>query len=252
MNFRYQLGALPTRALRHLLSRQWFPLFRTFLLGTEWPYDVSRFSGTRDLRMIFDVGANIGQTALHLRRFFPRATLHCFELSPETAVELRRNVARYPQVHVHAQALGREPHRTRVRLQSWSEINSLRFAVDPGEPTAGTEEVEVTTVDTFATAHGIDWIDILKIDAQAFDLDVLHGARALLDAHRVAFVYVEVTFFPEEQNCQQFQPVHDRLLQHGFVLAHFYEQWNDGPKQGFCNALYCDPAALRSPGRSPQ
>ncbi len=36
-------------------------------------------TGRRDVRLIFDVGANTGQTASLYRRHFPDATIYCFE-----------------------------------------------------------------------------------------------------------------------------------------------------------------------------
>jgi hypothetical protein len=45
-----------------------------------WLYDVQRFARARDLNVIFDVGANIGQTAYDLVRYLPKANI--FVLSP--------------------------------------------------------------------------------------------------------------------------------------------------------------------------
>lgn len=55
------------------------------------------------------------------------------------------------------------------------EINSL--AAD-GAVSGSSIEVEVTTVDAFVSARGIDRIGAIKIDVEGADLAVLEGAQA--------------------------------------------------------------------------
>jgi hypothetical protein len=106
MNLRYALGAFLTGSHRFLLKQRGFPLCPSFLGGQEWAYDVCRYAGTRDLAVLVDAGASVGQTALYLRRCSPRAQIHGIELSAQTAVTLRHDTTRYPNIRVHAFALG--------------------------------------------------------------------------------------------------------------------------------------------------
>lgn len=246
MSLRRHLLQAPYSVISWLNSRRWFPFFRTFLRGHEWPYDVACLLRTRDIGVIIDVGANIGQTALYLRRHFTHAPIHCFELSPRTAEILRRNTAQCSGISVHARGLSHNEGTARIRLQPVSEFNSLRHATQEGGSSAEVETVGFTTLDAFVEEYGIGEISILKIDAQASDLDVLRGAETLLRAHRVRFIYVEVTFQPDAPDSQTFAPLHDHLAARGYRLSHFYEQWNLGPSQIFCNALYHSPAVVQN------
>ena len=45
--------------------------------------------------------------------------------------------------------------------------------------------VRVTKLDTYAQEHDIDVIELLKIDAEGYDLDVLEGASRLLDEQKI-------------------------------------------------------------------
>jgi hypothetical protein len=65
------------------------PLTRYVPPGQFWIYDVQRFAGTRDLDVIFDVGANIGQTAYGLVRYLPHAQIFCVEPVGATMERLR-------------------------------------------------------------------------------------------------------------------------------------------------------------------
>ena len=70
--------------LRHaILSAPWFPLTRYIAKGSYALYDIQCFSGTRHFNVIFDVGANVGQTAHGLISYFPVSQIYCFE--PATA-----------------------------------------------------------------------------------------------------------------------------------------------------------------------
>ena len=243
MNLHYAIGASLTNGRRYLVSRRWFPLFRNFLGGSDWAYDACRYAGTRKFDVLLDVGANVGQTALYMRKFFPQAQIHSFELASQTAAELRNNTRRYPNLHAHALALGRVPGRIRIRLHESSLVNSLRYTAS-ADATTATDEVEVTTADLFCAERGLRHIDVLKTDAQGFDLDVMHGAAGLFRSRAITFVLTEVTFEETAPDAQIFQPMHDFLRGHGFHLCGIYDQYNRGSIFDCCNALYFCPAAL--------
>jgi FkbM family methyltransferase len=242
----YLAGFLIADLQTRLLASRHFPLFHRFLSQRSWPYDVCRFANTRDFGTIFDVGANVGQTTLLLKRYFPRSTIHSFEPVSSTFKDLKSRCGRLRGVHLHQLALANESGQMTIHLQSDSELNSLRFLAS-GPADSGAEVVSVTTVAAFCEHEGIDRIDALKIDAQGADLDVLRGAKPLLTSARVPFVLTEVAFPRDDIANQQFEPVHHFLCDHGFRLSGFYEVFNYGPRLsllGFCNALYVHPEAL--------
>lgn len=245
MNPKYLLGALPAAAWRLLLSRRWFPLLRTFQLGREWAYDASRFAGTREFPVIFDVGAHVGETALYLHQFFPKGRIHAFEFVPATARQLHENVRRRPNIQVHVQALGRSVETRQVPLQTYSKVNSLRFGENQAPRSAAAEilPVPVTTVDAFCAAHGIARIELLKTDAEGFDLMILEGAEDMITARKIPFIFSEVTFNDTDEQ-QPFAPLHQFLAGHGYHLCGFYEPYVNQSRLSFCNALYFNPAAL--------
>ena len=53
-------------------------------LGQDPFSDIVRLSGTRAVRTIFDVGANVGQTASALSAMFPESTIYSFEPFADT------------------------------------------------------------------------------------------------------------------------------------------------------------------------
>jgi len=107
MNIRYFAGCALEWPLNRLLRSPWFPLLHTFHARQNWLYDICRYANTRGFRVLFDVGANVGQTAININGFFPGAEIHAFEPVENTHRILCRNVRRWPTVRPHRLAMGR-------------------------------------------------------------------------------------------------------------------------------------------------
>jgi FkbM family methyltransferase len=139
-----------------------------FLLQ-EYDFDVSRAP-----RTIVDAGANIGLASIYFANRYPDAKIIAIEAERSNFEVLQRNVSPYANiVPVHA-AL-------------WSENGSIDL-VDPGlgkwgfmtqradgsEKTYGrvVHAVRAMTVDAVLKEHGVDRLDILKIDIEGAEREV--------------------------------------------------------------------------------
>jgi FkbM family methyltransferase len=71
-----------------------------------------------------------------------------------------------------------------------SIVADSQYAVRTNFPSK-TLYVKATSVDEFCQGHGVDRIDVLKIDTEGHELAVLQGARRLLDIGNPMFVYAE-------------------------------------------------------------
>ena len=205
------------------------------------------------LRTIFDVGANVGQTATAFARAFPEAGIRSFEPFTATFALLRQNTARFPNVFCEQLALGSEAGGVSVPLQTSSVNNSIRAC--PGSPEGGDEEtIGVDTLDGYCSTRGVDEIDYLKIDTEGHDLEVLKGARNLLKDHRIGFVQVEAAM--TRANCKHvaFAEFDDYLWNFGFVLFGIYEQtpeWDGEARLRFANPVFISPKMMDSLGLAP-
>jgi FkbM family methyltransferase len=187
---------------------------------------------------ILDVGANDGVSAIKFLDAFPTATIHSFEPVTKTFDILRRNVARHKEIYCHQLALGAKPGVAQIYLTEHSTMSSL---VRPDTP-LGEESVRITTVDDFAVEHHIERIDLLKVDAEGFDLEVLHGAERMLQAGDVAFVLAEVGFHRGDDRHVLFDDVRDFLVPKGFAVFGFYDQqpeWSGENRLRYVNACFC-------------
>lgn len=211
--------------------------------GVHWLHDIRR-SGRIGARPIcFDVGANVGQTVIELRRSWPGAVIHAFEPFAQPRAELASMASRLPDVTPVALALGAAPGTLQVQPRERSVLNSL--VPDPASASASTREAEtihIETLDRYCSQHAIDAIDVLKTDTEGYDLDVLRGADGMLSTQRVEFVYVEVSFLRGNRQNTPFQPVLELLTgHHRYRFLGLYETYPlhhfDEPNL-FCNALF--------------
>lgn len=242
MNLNYRLGRRLYGARDRVLRRRLPWLDSRFPRGVVFPLDLARFAADRPIETIVDVGANDGGTSLSLAGWFPKATIHAFEPVSETFEILKRRTASFPRITPHPLACGETPGEVRIRLSGHSTTNTL-VGGSPADGSAageGSEVVRVVRVDAFAESLGVSRVDLLKTDAEGFDLDVLRGAEGLFAARRVRFVYAEVGFNGRPGQTP-FAAVCDHLRGRGFDLAGFYEPMRSGERRqvlSFCNALF--------------
>ena len=146
---------------------------------------------------VLDVGANRGEwtralvTALRASAA-PRARVVAFEPVPNLADGLR-TIASDPALGadvsvVQAALSDREGSLSFVVTEGGGDhhIASKDFAFE-----GRTIEVEVSTLDRWCAAEGVDWIDMVKIDAEGFDPLVIAGAARMLQEERIGLIQFE-------------------------------------------------------------
>lgn len=195
---------------------------------------------------IFDVGANIGQSALKFRVAFPKAKMYCFEPVKETFETLKKNMADYDNVTYHKIALGSTEGESEIYLTGQSNASSL---IKPCVVT-GSEKVMLRTIDGFASDNQIKQIDILKIDAEGFDLEVLKGAKNMFLSQQISFVLTEVSFDPNDARQVLFDDIRSYLLPMGYALFGVYDQqleWSGEKRLRYANVCFaCEDTFLRN------
>jgi FkbM family methyltransferase len=176
--------------------------------------------------VIFDVGANEGQTSKRFRALFPTATVYAFE--PGSPFE---KLAELPGVSAHNIALGSQPGALEFNENSVSVMSSfLPLGPEGWGEVTNRREIAVSTVDEFCDQHGISRIDLLKSDTQGFDLEVLKGAERMFAQGRIQAVYLEITFARLYENPPKFDEIYSFMAERSFDLVGIYDlngRWAD-------------------------
>jgi FkbM family methyltransferase len=192
-----------------------------------------------DRPVCFDVGANRGQTIEKFRATFAHPVIHAFEPGRDTFAELQRRTAGIPDLHLNNVALGERPEsRTFFDTDPPDMSSLLEQSVDAWGEVKGKYPVEVTTVDDYCAARGIDRIDILKSDTQGFDLDVLKGARAMIERRAIRLIFMEITFSDMYKGSPRFDAIYAYLADRRFALVSFYDFYYQRGRAGWTDALF--------------
>jgi len=140
---------------------------------------------------VIDVGAHQGGWTRAARHFFPEARYTLFE--PQE--ELHRNMAdlaALPGVRLVVSGAGPRTGVSRFAVHERSDSRS--FAFDSRHAQAmGWKEIELPTVriDEFVRTEGLPAPDLIKIDAEGWDLEVVEGASGCLGG--VEVIYLEAS-----------------------------------------------------------
>jgi len=190
------------------------------------------------VEIIFDVGANIGQTANQFAHSFPQAKIFSFEPVKATFETLRKNTIKAGNIICFNLALGSKAERAKINLHANSQLNSL-IVNSQTDASSSNEEINIKTIDQFCQENNIDKIDILKTDTEGFDLNVIKGAENLLKANKVLFVFSEVGFKPSDKRHTNFFLLKSYLESFDFKFLGFYDfGYHKAGYLSYCNALF--------------
>lgn len=181
--------------------------------------------------IVFDIGANAGQSAETMLVEFPSSRLFCFEPSKSTYSELQQRHKQSTRVQCFNLALSNEERSAKLELNESSVLRRLVGELDStGNPTE-TEDVSLTTIDAFCTEQQISRIDYLKIDTEGHELQVLAGAELMLSSERVCLIELELGMNPENSYHTRFEDAKGLMEQKGYRLFSITEQVAEWPCQ---------------------
>lgn len=129
--------------------------------------------------VMFDVGGNIGVTALLLTGLRPQGHVHVFEALPANATFLRQNLTLngITNCTVVEAAVGDKPGR--VHLKGTGSATQVASTAK-----SGTDGVAVVTLDGYAQDAGLTRLDFIKMDIEGYEPAALAGAAELIARHR--------------------------------------------------------------------
>jgi FkbM family methyltransferase len=212
------------------------------------PYlDQQRLLHAPDVRVVMDIGANVGDTVQQYRTIFPSATIHAFEPFPEVYRRLVERFAADPVVHPHQAAVADASGTRRFYVNEAHATNSLlpidRTSGDRAQAGAArgpdtAVDVPAITLDAFCAAEGLTGIDLLKMDIQGGEGMALEGAAGLLARRAVRVIYLEVLFAPLYEGQAYFCDITRILNRHGYRVSGLYNLVHDDRGLGWGDAIF--------------
>jgi FkbM family methyltransferase len=184
---------------------------------------IRRLAGA-PLTTFFDVGANRGNWAGAVRRYFPDATIHCFELAPPTHALLAQRFAGDAKVRVNPVGLSDRDGEIEFHYgesdDGHTSILPEQYAKGVYKPMKG----RLTTGDAYCEKEGVRGIDFLKLDVEGVEHLTLAGFERMLAQGAVKVVQFEYSRYSVMTNflLKDFYALLDR---HGFVTGKIFPRF---------------------------
>jgi FkbM family methyltransferase len=146
-------------------------------------------------KIIFDVGANIGDYTIKLRESLTNPKIYCFEPSKSTYNDLKNNTNTLSGVVYINKGLGESEKE--ITLYKNSKVSALASIYNRNlnhlDITFDEKEIiEITTLDKFCLDNEIHNIDYLKLDVEGNELNAFVGAKNMLSNKKIKHIQFEM------------------------------------------------------------
>jgi FkbM family methyltransferase len=229
------------KTLLSYLTGYWFHKKSTLPIGVDLFHDIRFRFKYKTISTVFDVGANVGQTAQWVRHYLPHSHIYCFEPISSVHEQLVRNTISFKNIRTECIAFGEKKEDVIVRLhKEHTVLNSLKSELMSHDQSSEEETVKVRRIDHYCSTNNIIQIDLLKIDTEGFEMNVLKGASDMLMQGKIAFILCEVGFLRGNARNTYFADICEYLSAYGYYFQGMYQvsghSWD--PKNVFGNALF--------------
>lgn len=170
-----------------------------------------------DVKLVIDLGANVGYSTLYFLHHFPHCHIIAFEPHPEHAAQVFRNLqldGSLDRVELHNKAAGASQRV--MRLTNATSSSTLTDRI-------GADTLPVEVLDVFPMLSGRR-IDILKMDVEGGEYEILADNRfAMLDIGAVVMEWHSRGHGLEDKRwCES------RLQSLGFVIDEIFAETSHG------------------------
>jgi len=193
-------------------------------------------------KVIFDVGANVGDWTMAAKSACPDATIHSFEIAPPTFQQLVANTRSLKDVYCNNVGLSDRPGS--IQLRHYDQFPALTTHLDYPHPFASsTITAEVTTGDCYAASHGIHHIDLLKIDVEGMEASVVRGFSNMFFRHAIDLVQFE---YGQVNIVSRFllRDFYEFFREHGYVTGKIFPDYVDFREYNFRDEDFMGPNYL--------
>ena len=138
-------------------------------------------------KVVVDIGANVGATALYFYSAWPEADFHCYEPARDCYTCLAGNVADFGNIHTYPYGL--YDSNREVTLFHGFEQPAQNSVVAYAGTTEQSETIKLVAADEEMTSRGIDEISVLKLDTEGCEVAILKNLGKRLG--KIDLLYIE-------------------------------------------------------------
>ncbi|MBX2963076.1 MAG: FkbM family methyltransferase [Cyclobacteriaceae bacterium] len=144
-------------------------------------------------KIIFDVGANVGNYAELVIRTNPQVNLYCFEPVSATFENLERNLGKHSNKRILAlkKGLFKENISHEINIYPGHEHASLFDIRGIDHKIVKRESIELITFDSFVEQQKIEHVDFVKLDLEGAEMDAIKGMHQSLLSKKIRAIQFE-------------------------------------------------------------
>ena len=174
--------------------------------------------------IVFDIGANVGSSVLRFAQLVPHGHVYAFEPTDYAYQKLLINLSLNPQlanritaVQLFLSGETRADHHLEA-YSSW-KVDGKSSDIHPlhGGMLKSAESVPAVTLDDYCLEHEIQHIDLIKIDTDGHELQVLAGARRIIE-QCLPYIIFEIGLYVLKEHKVEFQQYYSYLTNFNYSL----------------------------------
>lgn len=185
--------------------------------------------------VIFDIGANQGQSIERFKKIFEQPNIHAFEPIKSEFNILKEKYYNDKNITLNNLAVGNINNQKKNfyvntktstssfnKLKSnskWLKTRSKEQNISTNKFTKEIVKINIVTIDNYCLKNNIKKIDILKIDTQGYEDKILEGAKKILSGGIVSIIELEIMFDNVYQKYLTFSKIEKFLIHNNFRLG---------------------------------
>lgn len=183
--------------------------------------------------IIFDIGANKGQSIKLFKNIYPNSFIHSFEPLEEEIKILKNLYKNNDSIILNNIAVGDKKERKKFNYNinsgassfnsvmqntTWIKKRSETAGIKTSNFTLQTRDVDIIRLDDYASENNIKQIDILKVDTQGYEDKVLNGCTELIKKNSIKLIKLELIFSEIYDKPLNIYDVEKYLIPNGYKL----------------------------------
>ena len=185
-----------------------------------------------DTPVIFDVGANEGQSVEYYKSLFPNCVIHCFEPDVDTFKILSENCKNLDNVYLNNYGIGSETNELEFYKHDInSELNGFYKLNDKSKDSISLNSnnadeyktkinhnsiAKIIKLSSYIKENNISKIDLLKIDTQGYEEECLKGIEN--EFNKIKIILTEIMFYDLYTKSLSFYDLEKYLIPNNFKI----------------------------------
>lgn len=179
--------------------------------------------GTINPKIVFDVGANVGEYAGLVATNCPTAKIYSFEPVKATFDLLRQAAKDTKRIVPYNNGFFKENTTREINLYDSNAHSSLYDVFESNAQAARSETIQLIKGDDFMAEHQISKIDFLKLDVEGAEMGVLEGLEQAFQQGKIRMVQFEYGA-PNIVSHHLLFDFYQFFKRHGFIVGKLYPQ----------------------------